>query len=360
MRLPVAVFTSATCALVAVALHASPVRAQSLQVTTEVANAIVVSDPTFSSWLNPVYLADRSAGSNFSGVVNLIFDRVGGKSACTGSYLGGGKILTAAHCVSDGTALTTTGFTARFYQMGEGWVDVTGTGISVKSGYSGAVVEDNDVAVLTLSSAAPSWARTYSLASGNILGQAQTFAGYGLVGNGIYGDQFFDNNQFSDRAVLRYGQNVFETTCRTGFMCATALNLAPGEYGGILMSDLDRSNVSSPGTLCNSLGFCSVGFPDFREVTTGRGDSGGAAFLSDWTISGVASFGESSNGILGGFGFAEGHTCVANVANNARCQSNYRFVTSQVVQVVPEPATSAMLAVGLLVLAGAVRRKRIV
>lgn len=355
MRFPFGVVASSVLTLIAAA---GPLSAQSALVTGEVSSSIVVSNPALlpaTPWTDAMYLADRSAGSNYSGVVNLIFNRVGGgASACTGSYLGGGKILTAAHCVSNGTSLTSNSFTARFYQMGLGWVDVAGTGYAVKSGYTGAVVEDNDVAVLTLSGAAPAWARSYSLASGNILGQTQTFAGYGLVGNGRYGDQF-SSSQFTDAAVLRFGQNVFETTCITGFSCATSANAAAGEYGGILLSDFDRSGISSAGTMCSILGFCTAGFSDFREVTTGRGDSGGAAFLSNWTISGVASFGESSNGILGGFGFAEGHTCVANIANNSRCQSNFAFVNSQVV---PEPATSAMLAVGLLALVGMVRRKR--
>lgn len=355
MRFSFGVVASSMLTLIAATQHLS---AQSALVTGEVSSSIVVSNPATlpaTPWTDAMYLADRSAGSNYSGVVNLIFNRVGGgSSACTGSNLGGGKILTAAHCVSNGTSLTSTSFTARFYEMGLGWVDVTGTGYAVKAGYNGTVVQDNDVAVLTLSAPAPAWARTYSLASGSILGQTQTFAGYGLVGNGLYGDQF-SSSQFTDAAVLRFGQNVFETTCITGFTCATSANAAPGEFGGILLSDLDRSGISSAGTLCNSLGFCSAGLPDFREVTTGRGDSGGAAFLNDWTISGVASFGQSSNGILGGFGFAEGHTCVANIANNSRCQSNFEFVNSQVV---PEPATTAMLAFGLLAIAGVVRRKR--
>jgi len=336
-------------------------------------STIVVSDygSGGNGYTNSRYTADRSAGSSYSGVVNLWFRDANGavKSGCTGSLLTGGKILTAAHCISN---VAYTSFTARFYQTGTGWVDVQGTEMVAKTGYvPGNVVSENDVAVLTLSSVPPSFARTYSLAVGPVLGQTITLAGYGRVGFGSSGDAT-DNNQLNDAALLRTGKNVFETTCITDLNdgtdtdhCATNASGLAATRGGILLADFDINEGDArfgatpvyPDGLCGSLGFCtpSVGNA-FEEVLTGRGDSGGANFLSDWTVAGVTSFGWSNGSVVARFGYQAGYTCVANIEDNAGCQSNYEWVNAQITTV-PEPGTVGLVAAGLLAMAGVVRRR---
>ncbi len=308
---------------------------------------------------NPIYRAGGfGAGSANASVVNLWFNRVGGGiSGCTGTMLNARQILTAAHCVSNGSALTSTSFTARF-RVGAGntaadWIEVTGNQYAVRDGYSGQVIEERDVAVLTLSADAPAWAAGRGLADGPALVRS-TIGGYGRYGV-IGGPQSF-SDQFNNNAIVRSGWNIFESTCRTGGLCAGAGNPDFAGFGGVILADADLSGQSGNGFLCATLGFCNAGFGDFMEVGINRGDSGSAALDANGRIIGVASWGSISDpGSLIPVGGNIGYACVANVAGNAACQANYNWVQAQVV---PEPSTYALMATGLAGLAAMARRRR--
>jgi secreted trypsin-like serine protease len=303
---------------------------------------------------NPLYLP-ASTDNNFSGVVNLWLDDLdlNRRFGCTGSLLTNRNILVAAHCVTTSGSVTADRFTARFRNADGTFTSVTGTRIAVQANYSGNVLEEQDVAVLTLDSDAPITARRYTLFQGNPLVD-YTMAGYGRAGTGVTGGvDNIANNQFGAISVLRAGRNTFETTANDAGQFATAANPNPGAFGGILVSDFDRIGLSTNSAICASLGFCGVGVD--LESSIGSGDSGGAAFAGDWSVLGVASWGSTRNGIGGLYGSYFGYACVANYSANASCKANYEFVLGQLV---PEPSTYALMATGFIGLLVIARRRR--
>ena len=319
-----------------------------------------------------LYLPDGSAGL-YRNVVNLWFRNTAGAViyACSGSLLagsGGLKILTAGHCVSDGVVgsnpnFAAASFTARFQTAPGVFTERNGTGFAVNPNYGGFVEEEQDVAVLTMSSPAPAGVTGFSLFSGNPLNQQLNIAGYGRTGDGVTGGSNTANNQFGAVNVLRAGTNSFNTTGRENInplidaaSYATSANPSSSTFGGILVADFDRTGGSPTGWLCASLGFCENGY-GLAEVGIAGGDSGSAAFSNSGAVVGVASW-----GVVGGTRYSDefGYACVANFVTNAGCKGNYDWVQAQLgpVAVIPEPSTYALLATGLVGLAGFARRRR--
>ena len=334
-----------------------------------------IADPrystTFGTANNGVFDFGTRGMSNFDGVVRIIIATPEGNFSCTGAVLQGGRnVLTAAHCVTNasGQRIATS---VSIQGIGPSNTLATfatepGTNIAIRPGYTGAVVSEQDLAVITLTNEAPTWATRYSLYTGDaqaVMGQELVLSGFGRTGLTSVGDNL--NNAGN---VRRAGLNVFDVS-RTSTQVSTNAT-----FGGILFGDVDDGSAAND-RICNIFGGVSAVPPQFQgqicnrgvsnplmEVGIGRGDSGGAAFFNGMIV-GVASFGESirsaecgppippdtrNQACLGRIGAGFGYASTLTASNLAWVQS----------QIVPEPSTYALLAFGLGVLGPVSRRRR--
>ena len=334
-------------------------RAQSISVAlpAEVHSTIVVGDTSPApgrGFNNPVYLPPPSR-PEYSGIVALVFNNPDGSvaSACSGTLIASRKILTSASCAA---APNARGFTARFRNADGSYTAITGTDVAIPAGPGADQNGERNIGVLTLDADAPGFARRYSLFGGNPLIDF-TMAGYGNTGTGLTGD-VISSGLFGAEPVLRSGRNHFDYST-----AAIGITPDPGDpqldaNGAILFADFDPEGESGGGRYCDRNRFCGVGIAN--ESGLGGGDLGSAAFTDTWSIVGVASFFGDAGPPIGRFGSVFGYLCVSNYARNRGCKENFDFVTAQLQTptLVPEPATGAMLLIGVLLLAPLGRRMR--
>lgn len=346
---------------------AAPASAGPLRATSAPMIVGQTSTATLVGGGDPRYFANAS---RYNGVVSLIMETSGGSFICSGSLLGDRRsIVTAAHCVSGGNGTPTPiKTTAYFYggidpdvvpsssQLATG---VTVASYFVNSGYTGQVVDDNDIAVLRLSDLAPSFAKSYGLFTDDLTGQDFNVAGFGRrsdtggsIGSNLNpGRRRQGDNKF-DYAI---GDAAFNGQFESAFG-------GTASKSNIMLADFDNGTASQDSgcriaiALGAGNGFCDTG-RGAMEVMIAGGDSGGPSFVNG-RIATVTSF-------ISSFGMNFGD--VDNALNNSwgelggfvPVSIHETFIRrSMVGGTVPEPATWAMMMIGVGAVGGSLRRRR--
>jgi hypothetical protein len=319
---------------------------------------------------NPIYFANPS----YSGVVSLIMDEgPAGSFICSGTLLSDRRsILTAGHCVSHGAGSANPISTTAYFSTGSNpdsitYADPASVGITVSKyfvnpDYTGEVIDQNDIAVLRLSEAAPAWAKSYDLyTGGDLTGVDYNIAGYGRrsdVGGAIGADLGPGRlRQGDNRYDFRLGDSDFG-----GFFTPDFFGEDPStEIDYSFLSDFDNG-LSTNDASCQlaTLGFgiapsskyCNLG-RGALEVGDAGGDSGGPEFV-DGKIASVTSYGLSFGP---DFGDVDGslNSSWGEFNGFVPTYIHTKFILSSMA---PEPGTWMQMIVGFGAVGAVTRRRR--
>lgn len=317
---------------------------------------------------DPIYLPDPA---RHSGTVALIMDYgPGGAFICSGSLMNDRRsIVTAGHCVSsgggapDGDLLSTTAYFYDYATLPDARVTTSPNAVAVDvtdyfvhSEYTGEVIDQNDIAVLTLAEYAPSFAQGYELYTmGDLTGEGFNVAGYGS--RSTIGGAF--GAQTPSTGHLRQGDNIYDYRwgdAEFGGFFDGFFGTADVEYSYV--SDFDNGFAANDmsciiaGAVGATPGFgCNTGVGAL-EVGIAGGDSGGPGFV-DGKLASVNSygltfgtgFGDFKSGLNSSWGEYSGYVPIF---------IHEKFIRTAMV---PEPSTWALM-IGGFGLAGASLRRR--
>ena len=354
-----------------VAAQAGTISGTSKGLSWSAASTIVgqTSTATLAGGGNPIYFANPS----YNGVVSLIMDEgAAGKFICSGTLLSDRRsILTAGHCVSHGAGTdnpisTTAYFTPATDPDSVTYLDPASTAISVSqyfvnSGYTGEVIDQNDIAVLRLATAAPAWATSYDIyTGGDLTGQGYNIAGYGRrsdVGGAIGADLGPGRlRQGDNRYDFRLGDADFGGFFTPDFFGEGAGTQIDYSYLSDFDNGLPQNDASCQIAGAFGLGgakYCNLGRGP-TEVSDAGGDSGGPQFING-QIASVTSygltfgsdFGDVDNSLNSSWGEFNGFVPVS---------IHTRFIQSSMA---PEPGTWALMLGGFGAVGAAMRRKQV-
>ncbi len=321
---------------------------------------------------DPIYFP----GANKRGTVALIIERPEGLFICSGSVIGGGlSIATAGHCVSDGFGTANPIRTTAYFFAGdpdertpfqtEG-VAIDITRYYVNPGYTGEVIDQNDIAILRLAEAAPEFANVYDLYLGDIGGSEFNVAGYGTRST-VGGAAGNTPPAGARTGWLREGDNLYDyawgDAAFGGFFTDRDANgenfFGTADVEFSYVSDFDNG-LAAQDQSCNIAGAvgapagfgCDLGL-GAREVGIAGGDSGGPGFIdgklasiNSYGLTFGAPFGDFGGGLNAGWGEFSGYVPI--------------FIHADFIRgVVPEPSSWAMLIAGFGLTGAAMRRRRV-
>ena len=315
---------------------------------------------------NPIY---RAAAPKYSGVAALIMTyQSGAQFICSGTVSGGGSaIVTAAHCVtpSAGTGpLVSTvayfggGTSPDDFFNGVGTTAVTVGAVRINSGYTGEVIDQNDIAVLNLNALAPVGTTSYDIfTGGDLTGLNFNVAGYGRrsdVGGSI------GANLGAGR--LRQGDNTFDFRLGDARLGGNLdfLSTNGAQIAFSFLSDFDNGLKANDASCLigqdSGAGnvFCNLGLGAL-EVGVAGGDSGGPQFIggklaavTSYGLSFGPDYGDIDGSLNSSFGEFSGY--VPTYIHEA-------FIRSAIAAGVPESSTWMMMIAGFGIVGAGMRRR---
>jgi hypothetical protein len=359
------------------------------------------STGTIASGGDPRWLATNTQG--YSGVAGMLMRYDDGSAfVCSGTLTGDTTFVTAGHCVSDGGGIKARGLVrtqivfvndaasladTAVYQgvlagtPAAGVTAIDASYIKVNANYTGEVIDQNDIALIRLSQAAPAYAQRYGVYyGGDLTGVDFNVAGFGTrsTSGGVCGTATTPVPPCSPLGAAgtgrrRQGDNRYDFAWGDADFGGTFTDVVNGTnfFGGTaqieysFLSDFDNGTAAQDAS-CNlwtsttagfgqpaNSKFCNLG-RGLTEANIAGGDSGGPGFV-DGKLASVNSYGGP---IFGGLGdIASGNNSSwGEFAGYVPTYIHQNFIQS--FAAVPEPSQWAMMLGGFGLLGGAMRRRK--